>query len=141
MKNRGFQLLEVLLVCSLIVSAAAGTTVLVKDIFERQTLESGSQDFLAFLVAARTLSIAKNVPVQILIGGGGRRYSMSVAGSEPALWRDLPRGLSFRSSPRRPVVFHSRGTAAPAGSFVVGSAVGDVKIVVAVSGRVRWQRL
>ena len=66
-------------------------------------------------------------------------YAVTAGGEEVPSPRFLPRGVRFVRTPGRPVTFHSRGGAAPAGTFELGVGGASARVVVSVGGRVRWE--
>lgn len=141
MQCRGFQMMELTLVCALISLTATWGIGHLQEIREQQRLETACQSFLTRVSSARTLAVTRNLPIQVRIHPDRKRYSMSSVDEEPVDWIQLPRGVRFSQFPRLPVTFRSRGTATPAGSFTIASYRGEVQVIVAVSGRIRWRRL
>ena len=137
MKNRerGFQLLELMLVCALI---AVGSTFGVGAWYEwisRHRLHNAAVGLSAFLQGARLSAMSRNAAIQVQVQGD--RYAMALRGSDAVLWRRFPNGVQAAQVPRRPVTFFSRGNAAPAGSFVLQNQSGQVRVIVSPAGRVR----
>ena len=60
MRSNGYQLLELMLVCSLLVSLSTFFLPFLGGIADQERLHSGSQAFRSALVAARYQSVAQN---------------------------------------------------------------------------------
>lgn len=136
----GYQLLEVTLTCLLIGFLASMAWPSYRQVRDHWRLSQGSQLFLSLVEQARTAAVGRNLTVQIRVSDDGGRTTMAPAGEEAEHWLTLPRGVLAVRRPKREVSFFSRGTAAPAGTFVLGNAAGKVRIVISPAGRIRWKR-
>lgn len=134
-QQRGFQLLELVLVLALIAVAAAIGAGAWSEWTSRYHLYLATDALNACLQSARTGAMTQNAAVEVQVQA--HRYSMSLRGEEPVLWRRFPKDVEVVKAPSRAVAFYSRGNAAPAGSFVLQGRGGQVKLVVSPSGRVR----
>lgn len=137
----GFSLVELLIVLLLTAMLAAAGFELAEGIVKRHRLQSGCEIFVSAVERARSLAVARNDTFEIRIHPSRKSFAVAPAGSErPVLWRDLPRGVEFLRKPSRDVAFHSRGAAAPAGSFSLAASDQEIRVVIAVSGRIRWEQ-
>ena len=138
MNERGTSYLEVTITCMLLaIFAGLGITSL--SGFQRAAdLKAAGQIMVSDLNRARIRAISSNLPVSIIVRPDRLAYAVQETG-DAIEWRVFPTGVQFATAPARPVVFYSRGGAAPAGSFTVANSSGRIRIVVSVSGRVRWE--
>lgn len=137
---RGFQLLDLMLTCLVIAVLAGLSAPFLQGLTEAQKSGAACDLLVSTVSKARALAIAENLPVQLVAEPSGR-FGLQVRGRDsPVIWRRLPEGVRFRRLPRNPVTFHSRGTAAPSGSYELEGPAGGMRVVVAVSGRIRWSR-
>ena len=137
---RGFQLLDLMLTCLLIALLAGLTVPFLKSLSEAHQRQAACDMLVSALSKARALALSENLPVEFHADPAGR-FALKVRQRDgPLIWRRLPPGVQFERLPRNPVTFHSRGTAAPAGSFRLSGPEGGIRVVVAVSGRIRWSR-
>ncbi len=139
--EKGFQLLKLTLVCGLITSVLTLGWAGWDGVRNRYRLESGRLEFLAAATQARHLAVVKGIPMQIGVKSDRLRYTLAVPQDELLSWRQLPQGVRFDSIPGRVLTFYSRGSAAPAGTFLLGNRSGQVLVIVAPSGRIRWERV
>ncbi len=140
-QQHGFQLLDLMLTCLLVAFLAVSGLPFLRDLSLQQKQVAACDLFVSTLSQARSLAIFRNLPVEVLVEPPGRFASSARFEGEPIVWRLLPEPVVFQQFPRRSVTFHPRGTAAPGGTFVLSTGRGGFKIVVAVSGRIRWSRL
>jgi len=54
--------------------------------------------------------------------------------------RQLPRGIRFAATPKRPLRFYPHGNAAPAGTYTVSGDNSSYSVVITPGGRIRIQR-
>lgn len=141
MNCRGFQMLELTLICVLVALTTTWGIGQLSETREQYRLESACQNFLTRASSARNLSMTRNAAIQVRIHPDRRRYAMTPEGQEPGTWISLPEGVRFSQFPRSVVTFRSRGTATPGGSFTISSYRGNLQVIVAVSGRIRWRRI
>ncbi len=137
---RGYSLLEVTLVCALIGSGSTLGLSILNGIAEQHRLHLAGESFLSTVMAARFQAVAKNLAIQVLVHASGKKFGVAVKDSEPRFWQDLPAGVKFSKTPRKPPRFYSRGYASPAGTFILENSRGQIRVVVSLSGRVRWER-
>jgi len=137
---RGYSLLEVMLVCALIGSGSTLGLSILNGIAEQHRLHLAGESFLSAVMAARFQAVAKNLAIQVRVHASGKKFGIAVKGSEPQFWQDLPAGVEFSKTPRKPPGFYSRGYASPAGTFILENSRGQIRVVVSLSGRVRWER-
>lgn len=145
-KNRwrdetGYQLLEVTLVCALTTLILTFGWLNWQSLRDHYFLNSGRLQFLAAASQARQLAVVKGFAVQIGVNSDRMGFALAIPKEEPTFWRKLPQGVRFDSIPARPLIFYSRGGAAPAGTFLLGNRSGQIRVVVAPSGRIRWERV
>ena len=141
MNARGYQVLDVILVCLLIGFLSTWGVVSLHRMADQQRLQTASQIFLSMLANARFHSVAKNLPTQIRIHPSGRKFALAMKDEKPSLWQNLPKGVEFSTSPANPLSFYSRGNAAPAGSYTLRNQAGEIKVVVSFTGRLSWERM
>ncbi len=141
MRSKGYQLFELMLVCSLLVSLSTLFLPFLDGIADQERLHGAGQAFRSAVATARYQSVAQNRAIRICIHEDRKRFATAEGEQEPALWQELGRGVTFSSIPARLPTFYSRGTASPGGSFVLTNPAGQIRIVVSVSGRIRWERL
>ncbi len=137
---RGYSLLEVMLVCALIGSGSTLGLSILNGITEQHRLHLAGESFLSAVMAARFQAVAKNLAIQVRVHASGKKFGVAVKDSEPQFWQDLPAGVEFSKKPRKPPRFYSRGYASPAGTFILENSRGQIRVVVSLSGRVRWER-
>lgn len=139
----GYTLADAAVVCFLVMALAGAALDVAWGVAARLRLASACGAFVGAVERARGLAVARNGSYEVRIRPDGLAFAVAPVGldGDKALWRNLPRGVFFSRAPRRSVTFHSRGSAAPSGSFHLASAAGEMKVVVAVSGRIRWQAL
>ena len=136
----GYQLLEVMLTCLFIGFLSSLALPAFQQVRDHWRLSQGSRLFLTLLEEGRTAAIGRNVTVQIRVSHDGGRMAITPEGEDPGHWLTLPRGVLVVRRPNREVAFYSRGTAAPAGTFILGNAAGEIRIVISPAGRIRWER-
>ncbi len=137
---RGFSLIDLLLTCFLIFLLAGLGVPFLHGLAAEQKRMAACDLLVSALAKARALAISRNTPVRLLAEPSGRFALQAGARDSPVVWRQLPAPVRFLKTPRRPVLFHSRGTASPGGSYLLGDEEGSLKVIVSVSGRVRWTR-
>ncbi len=137
----GFCLTDLGVTCLLVMVLAAAGLDLARGLAVRLRMQAACGAFVSSVERARDLAVARNGSYQVRIRRDGRAFAVTPVGLEDdqALWRDLPPGLSFVRAPRRSLTFHSRGSAAPSGSFSLASGTAEMRVVVSVSGRTRWE--
>lgn len=137
---RGYQLLEVTLTCLLIGFLASLVWPSYQQVRDHWRLSQGSHLFLSLLEQGRMEAVGRNLTVQIRISTDAGRATIAPEGDEAGHWLTLPRGVQIVRKPNRDISFHSRGTAAPGGTFILGNSAGKIRIVISPAGRIRWQR-
>lgn len=106
-------------------------------------LWGGVQLVVASLRWGKAHAIAANSSVLFDVDAGGRRFRCKDPESGAAFAaseREMPVGIVVASAPRSPVRFHSRGNAAPAGSYLITGPTASYRVVVNIMGRIRVQR-
>jgi hypothetical protein len=141
MNSRGFQLIDALLACMVVVLAASLGAAAWDGAAEQHRLHAACQLLVSTCHQARNRALTKNLPTEIRVHLSRRSFGLAAEGKPPHRWLDLPKDVQFVSFPTNAVRFYSRGVAAPGGSFVLGNAAGRIQVIVAPSGRVRWTRL
>jgi Tfp pilus assembly protein FimT len=140
MHERGLSLVDVMITCLLV-----GTIVTVGltswgNFSTHHRLQNACETLMSDLWRARVASLAGNLPVSIEVRDDGRAYSVVEAGEKPA-WKPLPSGVTFGECPKTSVTFYPRGSVVPAGSYILSNSSGAVQVIVAASGRFRWERV
>ena len=115
--------------------AWGGMTGLVED----YRLHSAAQILMGTATTARAVAMTRNARIQLRAHPDGDHLAASGL-DRPEVWTPLPRDVRVMATPRTPITFHSRGIAAPAGTWVLENRSGRVRVVVSPSGRVRWER-
>ncbi len=136
--ERGFQLLELLLVVALVGLLGSLAIGGLREARSRHRLHAGASAFLAFVTETRVQAMTFNSPLRVVFETN--RYALIPADGLPSNWRRLPLGVTFLAGPSGPLTFFPRGNAAPAGSFIISSETGAFRIVVSPGGRVRMER-
>ena len=136
----GYQLLEVTLTCLLIGFLASLAWPAYQQVRDHWRLSQGSHLFLSLLEQGRMEAVGRNLTVQIRISTDAGSATIAPEGEEAGHWMNLPRGVRVVRRPNRDIAFHSRGTAAPGGTIVLGNSAGKIRIVISPAGRIRWQR-
>ncbi|MEE8348447.1 MAG: GspH/FimT family protein [Acidobacteriota bacterium] len=139
-KVKGYNLFEVTLWCLLTGTLSTIGFSMIEGIRDQQGLHLASESFLSAISAARFEAMSKNLAVQIRIHPSQDQFALALRNKEPDLWQSLPKGVSFSRVPSKPITFFSRGSAAPAGTFILKNRRGQIKVIVSISGRVRWIR-
>jgi hypothetical protein len=139
MEERGFQLLDCMLVCLLLGGTLSIGVASLDGVFERYRLQWAGYLFATEISTLRSTAVGRNSPVSVSVSPSRTQYGFASRGEEPTLWRRLPRGVVVAGQPTTPVTFYSRGNAVPAGSYVLENSEGQMRVVVAPTGRVRWE--
>ncbi len=137
----GFQLLELMIVCALIGLLGAIAWGNFQRLREHYELRMGSAQFVSVLSQCRLQAVSKSLPLQVRIHRDRNHFTITPEGEPPRLWKALPRGMKFVRIPKKTLTFYSRGTAAPAGSFLLENRTGQVKVLITPAGRIRWQQV
>jgi Tfp pilus assembly protein FimT len=140
MHERGFSLVDVLITCLLV-----GTIVTVGlnswgNFSAYHRLQTACETLMSDLWRARVASLAGNLPVSIEVREDRSAYSVVESGETPA-WRLLPSGVKVIECPKTSMTFYPRGSVVPAGTYTLSNTSGAVQVIVAASGRFRWQRI
>ena len=141
LSNRGFQLIEQMMVCLLIILV---TTVGIDSALgwiEVYRLDNAVRMFSTRLSEMRSLSISLNYPIAVRISESRKEFSFSDRNEDRGIWTSLPKGVSFTGAPLRTVAFYPRGNAALGGTFRLSNSTGCFQVVVSPTGRIRWERL
>ncbi|MFQ5741804.1 MAG: GspH/FimT family pseudopilin [Acidobacteriota bacterium] len=141
MNGKGFGLFDLVVTSFLILVLAGFGVGYLEQIGEQHRLQLASQSLLSTLSMARGLSIAKNLGVEVRIHPDRSQYALLPVDTEEELWRQFPRGVELTQFPDPPITFYSRGTATPSGTFTLVNSAGTMQVVVALSGRARWERV
>ena len=95
-RHRGFTLLELLVVLTIMAMATAGVTLTLRDNADT-ALEREAQRLAALFESARAQSRASGVPVRWHTTSGGFHFEGLPAGALPARW--LNEGMTVRGNP------------------------------------------
>jgi len=139
--TKGFQLIELMIVCLIFFTIAGIGAGTVWNWIEAYRLENAFRLFSSQISEIRTLAIGLNFPITIEISDTRHKFGFAGRTEETLVWLSLPRGVKFTETPTKQVTFYPRGNAVPGGSYYLENLKGCVKIVVAPSGRIRWERL
>ncbi|HSR69544.1 MAG TPA: prepilin-type N-terminal cleavage/methylation domain-containing protein [Acidobacteriota bacterium] len=137
MNERGFQLIELLLVVAILAVAGAIGAGVYSRLTDHYRLQQGGFQVAGLLRSARTLALAGAAPLEVVPGPDGRGLGLRIGQAPPLRWIFLPQQVRLVSAPRRPLRFFSRGQAAPAGRFRLQGRFGSLDVIVAPWGRVR----
>ncbi|MDA2929210.1 GspH/FimT family pseudopilin [Acidobacteria bacterium AH-259-O06] len=138
---RGYNLLEVILVCGLVGSVSTIGLSSLQGMGEQQRLHVAAESLLSTVTGARFQAVSKNLAIQVLVHADHRKFAVVVKNEEAAIWQSLPRGVTFSRVPRKPPTFYSRGFASPGGTFTLTNRCGRIRVIISLSGRVRWERI
>ena len=133
---QGFNLLDLLIGLTLLIVVMTMSLEQLSSVSEKARLQAASRTLLSELNRARFLSISHNLAVRFEIRASPAEYGFG-PGPTLSTWKPLGRGIEVTGMPRRPIQFHSRGTAAPAGSIELTNRAGRVRIIVNLVGRTR----
>jgi len=142
--KQGFTLLEMVLVLAIITTMAGVLYPVSRQGMRGMTLQYTAQAFAGELLRARLLALTENSAIVVRVTQKAQSYQLLSAVDQSCLRgpeRFLDKTISFKQIPSREVVFHPWGTAAPAGSYLLGSAAGRINVVVSLTGRVRIERV
>jgi len=140
--SSGTGVVEMLVVLGLLSIMAGAAAPGAQRMHQEWVLWGSTHALESSLLWARTHAISQNDSLALIVESGGKRYYWQDpdGGRYDYSVRDLASGVAIVQSPRRPLTFFPRGTAVPAGTFVVQSQAGTYRVVVSVMGRVRVQR-
>ena len=140
--NSGTGLVEMLVVLGLISIIAGVAAPGAQRMHQEWVLWGSAHALESSLFWARTHAISHNDSLALIIEPGGKRYYWQDADGARYDYsiRNLAAGVSIVQSPRRSLSFFPRGTAVPAGTFVLESPAGTYRVVVSSLGRIRIQR-
>jgi Tfp pilus assembly protein FimT len=141
MEVNGFQLIELMivcLVCLVIAGIGIGQT---SKWTEEYRLEHAFRQFSSYLSEIRSLSIGYHFPISVEVSKSGKMFGFSGKNEKTNCFLPLPEGVRFIDYPKNKVTFYPRGNVAPAGTYKLENQSGCIKVVIALSGRIRWERL
>lgn len=139
LSKRGFTLLECVAAASLLVLGAGLGLSWLGRTLDDWRLQGAAQALGADLTRARGAAVSTGAAHRILVHPAAESYAVSVDGGPPRFWTSLPHGVRIIGAPSRPLIFYSRGQAAPAGTYLLEGRAGRVRVIVAPMGRVRWE--
>ena len=139
--DRGFNLLELIVGCGIVASLSAMGFFALQEMSQQQALYSAGAFVQSALSKARFQAVAKNLAVELRVHPNKGEFTLIEKGDSPQLWRTLPEGVVFSRVPTRLPTFHSRGYASPSGTFILQNPSGQIRVIISVSGRVRWERI
>lgn len=137
----GFQLLELLVVVAILSLLAATSLPRLSALSAHFRLQGAAESMVSLLSRARSSALSRNQTVTFWVHPDGRQYGLGTPLDPPCHWLTLPPGVVVSGQPATRISFHTRASAAPAGSLVLENAAGRVQVVVSVTGRIRWQRM
>lgn len=141
MNAKGYQLFELLLACSLIGFLSTISLAVLNGVADQQRLHAAAHTFVSALTKGRSHALAKNAAVRVYVNENRKSFALAGRSETPVQWQDLPQGVEFSSIPSNLPTFYSRGTASPGGSFVLANRRGQIRVVVSLTGRIRWERI
>ena len=133
---RGFNLLDLLIGLALLLVVMTMSLEQLASVSDRAQLQLASHTLLSELQRARGLAISQNLAIRFEIRDSPVVYRFGPAPA-PSIWKPLGPGIELARMPGRPIQFHSRGTAAPAGSIELANRAGIARIIVNLAGRTR----
>ncbi|MDI9612707.1 MAG: GspH/FimT family pseudopilin [Acidobacteriota bacterium] len=137
----GWSLAELLVALTLMAVLASFALPGLERIAKAWTLWESAKALESSLMWGRMHSIMANESVRFDASEQGYGWSDPESGeSYTASLRTFPHGVRMTSFPSRPLRFHPRGNAAPAGSYAVTDGRGAYRIVVSPGGRIRFQQ-
>jgi prepilin-type N-terminal cleavage/methylation domain-containing protein len=139
MRERGVTLIECVIVLALLTLVAAVSLPRAGEAQRAMELRLTAELLVADLAKTRAWAVSHNAPVSFHVAESDRAYGFAFPGRSPERWTPLPEGITFIHHPLRPVTFFSRGNVVPAGSLVLRSSAGEVRVITAPMGRVRWE--
>jgi Tfp pilus assembly protein FimT len=139
----GVSLIElvVALACASLLVAAAVPNL--HRIQQEWTLLGGARAVETSLHWGRAYAVSTNSALTFEVdeNGGGFHWTDPDTGEVYASTvRKLPGRVRIVNAPRRPLRFHQRGNAAPAGTYELLGETGSCRVVVNPAGRIRIQR-
>ena len=108
-QDRGYSLIEMVLVCALVGFLANLGFSSLRHLTEENDLWLAADSFLSTASTARFLAVARNLPVQIAVHPDHVRFTLVHKGDQPRTWNRLPGATRFTSVPQKLPTFYSRG--------------------------------
>lgn len=136
---RGFSLIELAMATTILILATGLGMSFLSRSLDLWQLQGAAQALGAELTRLRGVAVSTGTPIRFVIRATADGYGPAIGPTDPSNWTVLPARIGFAAFPSRPVTFYSRGQAAPAGTFVLQSRAGTIRVVVAPMGRVRWE--
>ena len=133
---RGFNLLDLLIVLALLLVVMTMSLEQLSSLSDKAQLQMAAHTLLSELQRARGLAISQNLAIRFEIRDSPVVYGFGPTPT-PSIWKPLGSGIEVARMPRRPIQFHSRGTAAPGGSIELVNRAGSARIIVNLAGRTR----
>jgi Tfp pilus assembly protein FimT len=133
--------LVIALVCASLLVAAAVPSL--QRLQQEWTLLGGARAVETSLHWGRAYAVSTNNALMFEVDedGGGFHWTDPDGGEVYASTvRKLPGRVRIVNAPRRPLRFHQRGNAAPAGTYELVGEAGSYRVVVNPAGRIRVQR-
>jgi prepilin-type N-terminal cleavage/methylation domain-containing protein len=142
--HRGFTLTEIAIVIAILMLTAGILFPVSLRGMREMSLQYATQSFAGELMRARLLALNENAPIVVLVAPQKRSFQLASAVDRTCARgpeRFLDHRVVFSQIPSREVIFHPWGTAAPAGSYTLSGAAGQMSVVVSITGRVRIARV
>ena len=139
----GFSLLELAIVLACLCIIVGAATPGLRKLNQEWTLWCGTWLLEGSLQWGRMHAISANSSLVFEVEPKGRRFYWADSESGQAYdntIRDLPATIRIVSAPSRPLRYFPRGTAVPAGTFILRGEAGQYRVVVNPAGRIRVKR-
>ncbi|MBI1748675.1 MAG: GspH/FimT family protein [Acidobacteria bacterium] len=134
----GYSLPELLMAITMAAAIAIIALPNAFALFHGYTLSVAAHELAAELQHARTMAVAGNLSIDLRCDAASGAYQLAETGSGPvAAEHFLPHRVRFQSLPRTNIRFHSRGSAAPAGTIVLEGPTGRLRVIISPAGRIR----
>ena len=139
MRSNGFALVDAILALAVILMVGSIGWAGWRALVDSWRVRAAAEGLVSEFCRIRATAVQANRPFSLLISSDGCSYAVVRPGESRRQWYRWPEGVRCCARPLQPVTFYSRGTAAPAGTFVLEAPAARARVVVAVSGRVRWE--
>jgi hypothetical protein len=141
--QRGTTLLELLIVLGCAAVVISGAVPGYVRMSQAWRLRGGMELVFTSLQWGRAYAVSSNSSLAFYVADdGGSCWWVEPGKNEKfgGTLRYMPTGVRIVGAPRRPLRFYPRGTAVPAGTYVIRGESGGYRIVVSAVGRIRWER-
>lgn len=137
-RSKGMTLIEAAIVLGLVAVVSGLAVERFGGTVATWRLQSAAELVAGELTRLRVRAIAALGPSFLQVAEGGESFIAVEADREVRSYR-LPRGVRIRAPTSRAITFYSRGSAVPAGSYLLENKAGRIRVIVSPMGRVRWE--